>query len=262
MSKMISECPVCGTKLKIASLRCTGCGMELRNDFELGPFDSLNPEQMSFLVTFLKQRGNMSSIQNELGISYPAAKKRLDDLLAALTLGEDNRQNPQKIEDKEEIDMSSWYVPENSTKASDIIKRKLMENNGRVIVHTAQGLPCEIRAAPDGVSFLCDKLPRSQSWRYEVFDVIVDLLISQGGRARKGNGRNYKLGEPGCDETTVAGAIGYRYLRAKSGESILDPVFVLAAVLEWADIARNGRGELVLTSHYRELRSSSSGGNW
>ena len=58
--------------------------MELRNDFELSPFDSLSPEQTEFLTTFLKQRGNMSSVQNELGISYPAAKKRLDDLLVAL----------------------------------------------------------------------------------------------------------------------------------------------------------------------------------
>lgn len=31
--------------------------------------------------------------------------------------------------------------------------------------------------------------------------VIVDLLLEQGGRARKGNGRNYKLGEKGVKRT-------------------------------------------------------------
>ena len=261
MPKVIPECPVCGTKLRIASLRCTGCGMELRNDFELSPFDSLNPEQTGFLVTFLKQRGNMSSVQSELGISYPAAKKKLDDLLAALNLAEDNRQNPRKSGDEEVVDMSNWHVQEDSRKASDIIKRKLMENNGRVIVHTARGLPCEIRAASDGVSFLSDKLPGNPPYRYKVFDDIVNLLISQGGRAKKGNGRNYKLGEPECDETTVVGAIGYRYRHAKSGESVPDPVFVLAAVLEWAGIASNERGELVLTAAYQEVYRSSSGGD-
>lgn len=261
MPKVIPECPVCGTKLRITSLRCTGCGMELRNDFELSPFDSLNPEETGFLVTFLKQRGNMSSVQNELGISYPAAKRKLEDLLAALNLVEDNQKNPQKAKDEEAIDMSNWYVQEDSKKASDIIKRKLMENNGRVIVHTARGLPCEIRAAPDGVSFLSNKLPINPPYRYEVFDVIVDLLISQGGRAKKGNGRNHKLGEPECDGTTVVGAIGYQYAHAGSGQSVLDPVFVLAAVLEWADIASNERGELVLTASYQEICSSLSGGN-
>lgn len=257
MSKIIPECPACGTKLRVSALHCTGCGMELRNDFELSPFDLLNPEQMSFLIAFLKLRGNMSSVQSELGMSYPAAKKRLDDLLVALNLAGDHRKSPQSAQIEEVIDMATWYVQEDSIKASDIIKRKLMENNGRVIVYTARGLPCEIRAAQDGVSFLSNKLPISPPYRYEVFDIIVDLLISQGGRARKGNGRNHRLGEPECDETTVVGVIGYQYAHVKSGKSVFDPVFVLAAMLEWADIASNERGELVLTAGYREICSSS-----
>ena len=256
MPKVIPECPACGTKLRITSLRCTGCGMELRNDFELSPFDSLTPEQIGFLITFLKQRGNMSSVQSELGISYPAAKKRLDDLLLALSLVENNQQYLQRSENERSIDMSTWYVQKSSKKASDIIKRKLIENNGRVIVHTARGLPCEICAAPDGISFLSNKLPINPPYRYEVFDIIVDLLISQGGRAKKGNGRNHRLGEPECDETTVVGAIGYQYAHAENGKSVYDPVFVLAAVLEWADIASNERGELVLTAHYQEVCNS------
>ena len=249
MAKVIPNCPACGTKLRITSLRCSDCGMELRNDFDISPFDALNPEESSFLIAFLKQRGNMSSVQSELGLSYPAAKKRLDDLLVALNLAD---VIPQKNEDEEVIDMSTWHVPEDSKNASDIIKRKLMENNGRVIVHTMQGRPCEIRAASDGVSFSSNKLPTI--FRYKVFDDIVYFLISQDGRAKKGNGHK-KLGEPGCDETTVAGAIGYRYFRKKNGESIPDPVSTLAAVLEWAGIANNERGELVLTASYREVRS-------
>lgn len=250
MAKILSECPACGTKLRIAALHCTGCGMELRNDFELSTFDALNAEQTDFLLTFLKQRGNMSSVQSELGISYPTAKKRLDELLVALQLAEET----QEIE-QEEIDMSNWFVSKESKKASDVIKRKLMENGGRAVVHTARDLPCEIRAAADEVSFVSDKLPKGQQWRYEIFDVVVDLLRSQGGRARKGSGRNHKLGEPECDETTVVGAIGYNYFHAETGTSILDPVFVLAAVLEWAGIASNERGELVLTAGYQSDRS-------
>ncbi len=248
MPNVISQCPFCGSQLKISSLHCPDCGVELRNDFELSLFDTLNSEQMNFLICFLTQRGNMSLVQNELGISYPTAKRRLDNLLTALGLVNQNQQ--QEI-NEEVIDMSTWSVKKDSKKASDIIKRKLMENGGRVIVHTLQGLPCEIRAASDGTSFLSDKLPPNSPFRYEVFDVIVDLLISQGGRARKGNGRNHKLGEPECNETTVVGAIGYNYAHAETGKSILDPVFVLSAVLEWAGIANNERGELVLTASYK-----------
>lgn len=250
--KLIHDCPACGTKLKITTLQCKNCGMELRNDFELSSFDALSEEQIDFLICFLKQRGNMSLVQGELNISYPTAKKRLDDLLVALNL-KDNTQYTPKSE--EVIAMSNWSILENSSLASDIVKRKLIENKGRVIVYTARGLPCEVQAAPDGKSFLSNKLPLNPPYRYEVFDVIVNLLVSQGGKARKGNGRNFKLGQPECDETTVVGAIGYNYAHVETGKSVYDPVFVLAAILEWAGIVRNERGELVLTADYRNLRN-------
>lgn len=254
--KTISKCPTCGSNLKIAALRCSDCGLELRNDFELSPFDLLTPEQSKFLITFLKQRGNMSAVQNELGVSYPTAKKMLDQLLTALELSDST---PPINEVQEDVDMLGWSIQKNSSKASDIIKQKLMENGGRTVVYTMRGLPCEIRVAPDGVSFISDKLPMTPPYRYEVFDVIVDFLLSQGGRARKGNGRNQKLGEPDCDKTTVVGAISYNYSHKETGKSVFDPVFVLAAVLEWAEIAHNERGELALTASYLEkVRSTES----
>ena len=94
-----------------------------------------------------------------------------------------------------------------SKSASEMIKAKLKEHGGHVTVFTARGLPCEIYAEPDGTTFTSDKLPVKPAYKYEVFDAIVDLLIKQGGRARKGNGRNHKLGEPGCEENTVVGTV-------------------------------------------------------
>ena len=144
---------------------------------------------------------------------------------------------------------SSWGHP-NSHKASEIIRAKIRANGGRVVVHTARGLPCEIIASPDGHSFTCDKLPIKPPYQFEVFDIIVNMLLANNGRARKGNGRNYRLGEPECDETTVVGAIGYNYSGKTKGSSVYDPVFVLSAVLDWAGIANNERGEIALTASY------------
>ena len=144
-------------------------------------------------------------------------------------------------------------VNHNSTDASEIIKAKLLACGGRAIVYTARGLPCEIWADADGKSFVSNKLPIKPNYEYSVFDVIVDLLLANGGRARTGNGRNYKLGETECDETTVVGAVAKEYSGKKKGESVFDPVFVFAAVLEWAGIAHNERGELVLTQSYRSM---------
>ena len=86
MSKMISKCPCCSGTLNITSLQCPDCGVELRNTFELSVFDRLDKEQMEFLLSFLKYRGSLKSLQEELGISYPTVKKRLEELLIALGL--------------------------------------------------------------------------------------------------------------------------------------------------------------------------------
>lgn len=244
MAKMISKCPGCNGTLLITTLQCPDCGMELKNDFEMSVFDTLSGEEYAFLMAFLRQRGNLKNVQSELEISYPTAKKKLDELLARLRLAEP---------EQEEIEMPSitkLTADRNSTRPSEIIKAKLLDNGGRVIVHTARGLPCEIIADSDGKSFVSKKLPVKPPYEYKVFDAIVDLLIANGGRARKGNGRNYKLGHPECDENTVVGIVAI-YAGKKSGESVYDPVFVLAAVLEWAGIASNERGELVLTQSYR-----------
>lgn len=240
MKRLISTCPCCQGSLHISALTCDQCGMELKNNFGLSQFDQLKDDQYAFLLSFLKCRGSLKDLQADLNISYPTAKKRLDDLLIALNLCEKKEE-----ERPMEIDMQNFKVDRLSTNASEIIKAKLIDNGGHATVSTARGIPCEIYAAADGKSFTSDKLPIKPNYEYAVFDVIVDLLKRQNGHARKGNGRNYKLGDPGCEENTVVGAValsrGY-----KPGESVYDPVFVFAAILEWAGIAKNGRGELIL----------------
>lgn len=247
MKRLLTTCPSCHEKLMISAMKCPECGLELRNNFEPSIFDQLSDEQYAYLISFLKNRGNLKGLQNELQISYPLAKKRLETLLVALGL----QGAAEGGHDPEQVDVSSMIVDSASAKASEIIKAKLKEAGGRVVVHTARGLPCEVTACSDGCSFASDKLPIKPPYRFEVFDVIVDLLIANGGRARKGNGRNYKLGHPDCDESTVVGAVAVNYSGKKTGESVYDPVFVLAAILEWAGIATNDRGEIALTAAYR-----------
>ena len=241
MNRPISKCPACHGTLQVTTLQCPDCGMELRNTFDLSAFDRLDNEQFEFLIAFLKNRGNLKEVQSEMKLSYPAAKKKLDSLLTALHLSS----APDEATSKE-VDVSRMRVDYTSELASEIIKAKLKAHGGHVTVYTARGLPCEIYAEPDGTTFTSDKLPVKPAYDYTVFDDIVELLIKQGGRARKGNGRNYKLGEPGCEENTVVGTIALHCGRT-IGESVFDPVFVMAAILEWAGIAENGRGELILS---------------
>ena len=245
--KLISKCPACGGSLSIKSLQCSECGLELRNDFAFSKFDTLSEEETDFLLCFLRCRGNLRMVQEALKLSYPAVKKRLNALLGSLGL--DTTESQMDVEG--EIDMNTWKTDSQSTKASEIIKAKLKEAGGKAVVYSLTGIPYELRAIPDGKSFASEAIPIRPYYTYEVFDIIVDLLLSQGGKARKGLGRNARLGEKDCEETTVVGAISKRYSGKSLGESVFDPVFFLAAVLEWAGIARNERGYLELTADYR-----------
>jgi hypothetical protein len=81
---LISECPVCGQQLKITKLHCSHCHTTIENEFELSNFASLTREQLSFIETFLKCRGNIKEVEKELGISYPTVRGKLDDIISAL----------------------------------------------------------------------------------------------------------------------------------------------------------------------------------
>lgn len=236
----LSKCPICHGDLKITTIKCKNCGLELKNEFDLSIFDNLNDSNYEYLIEFLKCRGNLKLVQKKLNISYPLAKRKLDILLNNLNLSEKNNETEFNME-----------INRNSLRASDIIKSKLIDNGGRATFHTLEDKVYDFRFSGNGDEFVCDALPENVCFTFAIFDVVVDFLISQGGKAVKGNARNYKLGDPKCDSLTVAGTIGEKYFHKQSGDSILDPVFIIASILDWAGIAENCRGYIELTSEYK-----------
>lgn len=243
METLLSFCPVCKEPLVAKTLFCPQCNLELANNFKLGPFDYLNKHDMIFLLDFLRARGNLKSLQNRLGISYPTAKKRLEQLLRSLNLTEDS--------DMEDMDMSSFQVTADQC-ASSIIRNKLIECNGKATIFTYDGTPHEIFLTKDGNAFTCEALPNI-AYEFRVFDYIENLLIREGGRASKGQARGKadKVGSPKCNEHTVTGVIALEYYGKNVGDSVFDPVFILAGILEWVNIAKNGRGYIELTSSHK-----------
>ena len=236
------RCPVCDEKLHINRLSCPQCKAEYPIDEELSSFEYLTAEQKHFLNTFLLCKGNIKAIEAELGISYPTVNKRFDELLIALGLKEET------VRTEESIDMSVFgELDRDSTKASDIIKNKLFDNGGSVTINLPKGGSCYVAIAENGNAFVSDKLP-GQTVSFGVFDIIVDFLKSVGGKAPKGLGRNDRVGYGKCGSETVMYKIATQYYGKKIGESTFDPLFVLAAVLEWAGIAENGWGYLQLFS--------------
>jgi hypothetical protein len=81
---VIARCPICADALTVARLECTGCGTRIEGSFALGRFHQLSAEQLEFLETFIKARGNFKDVERELGISYPTVRSRLDAVIRAL----------------------------------------------------------------------------------------------------------------------------------------------------------------------------------
>lgn len=70
----------------ISEFTSDDASMSVRGRFRMSPFQKLTAEQSNFLMTFLRCRGVISSVEKELGISYPTVRSRLDALLIGLGL--------------------------------------------------------------------------------------------------------------------------------------------------------------------------------
>ena len=79
-----TECPVCHDDLHVTQLGCRNCGTEIRGHFELDHLSQLIPEQRSFVEVFILCEGKLNCVQEELGISYPTVRSRLDEIISTL----------------------------------------------------------------------------------------------------------------------------------------------------------------------------------
>lgn len=132
-------------------------------------------------------------------------------------------------------------------KASDIIRRKLLdEGSSARIPQLREGNYAEIHLIGDN-AIASDKLPSFELY-LNVFDIVVDFIKKQGGKAKKGGGRSSdsKVGYGNCTEDTVMFCVATEYFGHSLGESTFDPIFIIAAVLDWAGIAYNQVGYITL----------------
>jgi hypothetical protein len=80
------DCPVCSSRLETTQLGCPHCGTGLVGHFAPCDFCGLDDADLEMLKVFLASRGNMRDLERHLGVSYPTARARFDDLLRRLGL--------------------------------------------------------------------------------------------------------------------------------------------------------------------------------
>ncbi len=88
--------------------------------------------------------------------------------------------------------------------ASEIVKNKLISSGGTAKIYGINNGEYIISICNNGKSFSSPSLP-NVTYDFTVFDIIVTLLKSKGGKARKGIGRGkgIRIGDKGCEIDTV-----------------------------------------------------------
>jgi hypothetical protein len=82
------DCPTCHHALTVTELSCGTCGTRVSGTFRRCEFCGLDDDQRALLRVFLATRGNVKEIERFLGVSYPTARARLDDLIGAVGANE------------------------------------------------------------------------------------------------------------------------------------------------------------------------------
>ncbi len=103
MKQVISRCPVCGKELIAVRLKCEDCETVIENSFRLSRFDYLSDEDLRFVETFLRCRGNIKEVERALGISYPTVRAKLDGILRRLGLYEAGEEEKLRADRREQI---------------------------------------------------------------------------------------------------------------------------------------------------------------
>jgi hypothetical protein len=86
MRKILESCPTCGGEFAVTELTCTVCDTVVRSRYSPCPFCRLAPEDLAFMLLFVRHRGNVKDMERELGVSYWTIRGRLNELIASMGL--------------------------------------------------------------------------------------------------------------------------------------------------------------------------------
>lgn len=99
MSKLITTCASCNSSnVFVSSVRCGDCETRFEGQFEIPPLLKLSPDDLQFITLFVQYSGSLKEMANEMDISYPTVRNRLNEIIEAL-----KQTQSSQIKEKEKI---------------------------------------------------------------------------------------------------------------------------------------------------------------
>ncbi len=84
MKTALSKCPVCDGELSVTRLHCDTCDTSIEGRFANNVFAGLTSEQLDFIETFVRCEGKITRMEDEMALSYPTIRNRLQEVIRAL----------------------------------------------------------------------------------------------------------------------------------------------------------------------------------
>jgi hypothetical protein len=79
-----SRCPVCGDTLAVTRLTCPSCDTSIEGRFQFSRLERLTPDQLGFVELFVSCEGKLNWVAQELKVSYPTVRSRLEEAIRAM----------------------------------------------------------------------------------------------------------------------------------------------------------------------------------
>jgi hypothetical protein len=79
-----NQCPFCGEPMAVTQMTCGGCRVAITADFPMSRLAGLPVEHQRFIEMFVLAGGNLKEIAEQVGVSYPTIRSRLDKVIEAL----------------------------------------------------------------------------------------------------------------------------------------------------------------------------------
>jgi hypothetical protein len=98
----LNKCPVCNGELIVTRLHCENCDTVIEGRFTNTAFAGLTLEQLDFIETFVRCEGKLTRMQDEMALSYPTIRNRLQEVIRALGY-EPGKDEPSEISDEQRL---------------------------------------------------------------------------------------------------------------------------------------------------------------
>lgn len=79
-----NECPYCNVPMAVTQMTCGQCQVTIAAAFPMSRLAGLPIEHQRFIEMFVLAGGNLKEIAEQVGVSYPTIRSRLDKVIESL----------------------------------------------------------------------------------------------------------------------------------------------------------------------------------